>query len=156
MTNRHLQAMGLDRMTEIQARALPAVLSGADVLGRARTGTGKTVAFLVPSLQRLTPRGEAQAAGSRDGGRDHRVEVLVVSPTRELATQIGNQASALLSRSPGVIAQVVFGGTSYDNNLRTFAETTPQVCATMDTATDPWLLVRVKQEATLLSLHVFQ
>lgn len=87
-------------MTEIQAETLLPGLAGDDILARARTGTGKTVAFLVPALQNLQG--------------NSKVEVLCVSPTRELASQISEQATKMLkyhpnSKKPNV--QTLFGGT---------------------------------------------
>ena len=66
-------AMGYTTPTPIQQQAIPVVLKGRDVLGLAQTGTGKTAAFVLPILQRLTK------------GPLHRVRVLIVAPTRELA-----------------------------------------------------------------------
>ncbi|GIX34915.1 MAG: RNA helicase [Lysobacteraceae bacterium] len=75
---RTLNGLGYDRPTEIQQRAIPVVLSGRDVLAGAQTGTGKTAAFALPLLQRLS--------GSRAAPR--RPRVLVLTPTRELALQV--------------------------------------------------------------------
>ena len=69
-------------MTEIQAKTLLPALAGMDVLARARTGTGKTVGFLVPSIERVQQQ-------HRGGGGGEGIDVLVISPTRELASQIG-------------------------------------------------------------------
>ena len=102
-------------MTDIQAETLQPGLRGDDILARARTGTGKTVAFLIPALQNL------QGV--------NKVEVLCVSPTRELATQISDQASKMLkshSKKPKV--QTLFGGTikpKRDTSL--FKSTKPSV-----------------------------
>src|SRR2546427_12907744 len=69
--------MGYEVPTPIQKEAIPAILTGRDVIGTAQTGSGKTAAFLLPILQRL----RKQHAGH--------TRVLVLSPTRELAAQIG-------------------------------------------------------------------
>ena len=98
------ETMGLVRMTEIQARTYDAALSGRDVLGRARTGTGKTVAFLLPAIERVLRASSGHVDGSDVG-------VLVISPTRELATQIGSEAARLLTFHAGKTVQVVYGGT---------------------------------------------
>src|SRR5438045_2250434 len=68
--------------TPIQINAIPHVLAGRDLLGLAQTGTGKTAAFALPILQRL------QQSGRRPHG-DRPIAVLVLTPTRELAAQIG-------------------------------------------------------------------
>src|ERR1044071_4725237 len=70
--------------TPIQRQAIPFVLSGRDLLGLAQTGTGKTAAFALPILQRLVPKNGAQPPRS---GRP--IRCLVLTPTRELASQIG-------------------------------------------------------------------
>lgn len=101
--------MGLTHMTEIQSKTFVAASAGNDVLGRARTGTGKTVAFLLPAIERLV----------RDGTIDDpkKVGMLVVSPTRELASQIGEQAKQLLKHHQGTSVQVMFGGTNVKTDV---------------------------------------
>ena len=107
------EVLSLTTMTEVQSRTLAPALEGLDVLGRARTGTGKTLAFLVPAVEAIEAVGSVDADRGRSGG----VEVLVVSPTRELALQIKAEGEALLSRREGSqfdrvgAVQVVFGGT---------------------------------------------
>lgn len=88
--------------TPIQAQAIPAVLNGRDVLGSAQTGTGKTAAFSLPILQHLY--NETQ-------GRHHqrRIRALIVTPTRELAIQIGESIRAY-GRHTGLKYTVIFGG----------------------------------------------
>ena len=85
--------------TPIQQQAIPAVLKGRDVLGVAQTGTGKTAAFVLPILQRLTQ------------GRLGQVRALIVAPTRELAEQI-HDASTVLGRKTRVRSVTVYGGVS--------------------------------------------
>ncbi|MBB5190845.1 superfamily II DNA/RNA helicase [Silvimonas terrae] len=77
---RTLQALNYQKPTPVQAKAIPAVLSGRDVMAAAQTGTGKTAGFALPILQRLTQNGPA--VGS------NRARVLVLVPTRELAEQV--------------------------------------------------------------------
>jgi len=90
--------MGYTRPTPIQAEAIPVVLAGRDLIGCASTGTGKTAAFLLPILQRL------------HGGKSHgKLRALVLSPTRELALQIDEQALAL-GYHVGITAVAVVGG----------------------------------------------
>lgn len=82
----NLDAQGYDKPTPIQAQAIPAVIDGRDVIGLAQTGTGKTAAFSLPILHNLTAEGE------RPKGKNHNsfrpVRCLILSPTRELASQI--------------------------------------------------------------------
>src|SRR5689334_15055548 len=75
-----IKEQGYTTPTPIQTQSIPVVLQGRDLLGIAQTGTGKTAAFALPILQRL-------AANKQQGGR--KIRCLVLSPTRELAAQIG-------------------------------------------------------------------
>ena len=95
---------GYETPTPIQAKAIPIVLSGADLLGIAQTGTGKTAAFALPILNRLAA--DKQPA-IRKGTR-----VLVLSPTRELASQIA-ESFKTYGRHIGVTVGIVFGGVSH-------------------------------------------
>jgi ATP-dependent RNA helicase RhlE len=92
-----IQTVGYTTPTPIQEQAIPVVLKGRDVLGLAQTGTGKTAAFLLPILQRLT-RGPLR-----------RVRVLIVAPTRELAEQI-HQMSVDLGQNTKVRSVSIYGG----------------------------------------------
>jgi len=94
-----IKAVGYTTPTPIQHQAIPVVLEGRDVLGLAQTGTGKTAAFLLPILQRLTK------------GPLRRVRVLIVAPTRELAEQT-HQMSIDLGRKTQVRSVTVYGGVS--------------------------------------------
>ncbi len=104
-----LAARGYQAPTPIQSEVVPAVLRGADVLATAQTGSGKTVAFVLPLLQRLQLEDEGLAA--RNGPRP--VRVLVLVPTRELAAQVGEvvRSLAVHLRQPPRVA-TLFGGVS--------------------------------------------
>jgi ATP-dependent RNA helicase RhlE len=91
-----------ERPTPIQEQAIPEVLAGRDLLGLAQTGTGKTAAFALPILQRLVETG-VQPVGDRP------IRVLVLTPTRELAAQIGESFGAY-GRHLGYRHTVIFGG----------------------------------------------
>lgn len=99
---RAVSAEGYSIPTPIQAQAIPHILAGRDLLGCAQTGTGKTAAFALPILQRLIqkPRGEGR-----------KLRVLVLTPTRELASQIGDSFRTY-GRYTGVRHAVIFGGVS--------------------------------------------
>ena len=99
---RAVRAEGYDTPTPIQERAIPHVLTGRDLIGCAQTGTGKTAAFALPILQRLVQNPPANS-------NRRAIRVLVLSPTRELASQIGEGFSAY-GRHTGLRAQVIFGG----------------------------------------------
>jgi ATP-dependent RNA helicase RhlE len=98
--------------TPIQAQAIPLVLEGRDLLGIAQTGTGKTAAFALPILQRL-------AADKKPAPR-RGCRCLVLSPTRELATQIADSFRAY-GKNLGLTVAVVFGGVKYGPQVRALA-----------------------------------
>jgi ATP-dependent RNA helicase RhlE len=91
-------------MTPIQAKAIPIVLAGRDVMGAAQTGTGKTAAFSIPLLQRMLKHENASMSPAR-----HPVRALVLAPTRELADQVAASVKAYAKHTQ-LRATVVFGG----------------------------------------------
>ena len=95
---------GYATMTPIQAKAIPIVLEGRDVMGAAQTGTGKTAAFSIPLLQKMMRHENASASPAR-----HPVRALVLAPTRELADQVANNVKAY-AKHCNLRAAVVFGG----------------------------------------------
>ncbi len=96
--------MGLTEMTAIQAQAIPKLLAGGDIIGRSQTGTGKTLAFAIPAVQKVDP-----AVG--------RPQVLILLPTRELALQVAGEFEKLLACSEGVAIAAVFGGASMPKQI---------------------------------------
>jgi len=90
--------------TPIQAQAIPHVLAGKDLMGAAQTGTGKTAAFVLPIIQKLLPGSSSSASPAR-----HPIRALVLTPTRELAVQVSENA-ANYSRHTDLRSTVVFGG----------------------------------------------
>lgn len=92
---RTIAAKGYTAPTPIQDQAIPAVLAGRDVIGIANTGTGKTAAFLIPLIEKIS--------------RDRNQRVLIVTPTRELALQIGRELGDF-SRGLGIRWAMVIGG----------------------------------------------
>jgi ATP-dependent RNA helicase RhlE len=107
-----LEAEGYTKPTPIQAQAIPSVLMAKDLLGIAQTGTGKTAAFALPILHRL-------AANKRPAPRKG-CRVLVLSPTRELATQIAESFKSY-GRHMGVSVAVIFGGVGYRPQIQALA-----------------------------------
>ncbi|HEX2012325.1 MAG TPA: DEAD/DEAH box helicase [Roseateles sp.] len=91
-------------MTPIQAKAIPIVLEGRDVMGAAQTGTGKTAAFSIPLLQRMLKHENSSASPAR-----HPVRALVLAPTRELADQVARNVTAY-SKHTNLRVACVFGG----------------------------------------------
>eukprot|EP00268_Persea_americana_P069645 TRINITY_DN9935_c0_g1_i1.p1 TRINITY_DN9935_c0_g1~~TRINITY_DN9935_c0_g1_i1.p1 ORF type:complete len:832 (-),score=175.88 TRINITY_DN9935_c0_g1_i1:466-2961(-) len=108
LTIKALSSAGYVQMTAVQEATLPVCLEGKDVLVKAKTGTGKSVAFLLPAIESVL-----QATSS---GRNQRVPpilVLVLSPTRELASQIAAEANVLLKYHVGIGVQTLIGGTRF-------------------------------------------
>ncbi|KAA8520736.1 hypothetical protein F0562_014992 [Nyssa sinensis] len=97
---------GYEKMTVVQEATLPVILKGKDVLAKAKTGTGKTVAFLLPSVEVVVK----SPPFSHDQRRPP-IIVLVICPTRELASQAAAEANTLLKYHPSIGVQVVIGGT---------------------------------------------
>lgn len=102
--NRALVDAGYETPTPIQTQAIPDLLKGRDLLGIAQTGTGKTAAFALPILQRLAP---GKPAAPR------RVRALILSPTRELATQIAESFKLYSRYMNHMSIAVVFGGVGH-------------------------------------------
>ncbi|WP_115789642.1 DEAD/DEAH box helicase [Arthrobacter silvisoli] len=100
-----LAANGIEEAFPIQVKTLPDTLAGRDVLGRGRTGSGKTIAFAIPLVARLAER---EAAYFRKPGRPMG---MVLAPTRELATQI-NATVEPLAKAMGLTTTVIYGGVS--------------------------------------------
>jgi ATP-dependent RNA helicase RhlE len=110
-----VSAAGFSSPTPIQSRAIPPALGGSDVIGCAATGTGKTAAYLLPVLERLSGK-----TGTR---------ALVLAPTRELAVQIA-QAVDVLGREARMRAAVVIGGVAQEGQRRALRERRPVLIAT--------------------------
>ena len=107
---------GYSEPTAIQSRAIPVVLSGADLLAAAQTGTGKTAAFVLPILQRLgAPAGAVASKGSAQG-RARKIRGLILAPTRELAAQI-EESVRTYGKYSGVSSCVLFGGVSINPQI---------------------------------------
>jgi superfamily II DNA/RNA helicase len=98
--------------TPIQAATLPDSLAGRDVLGRGRTGSGKTYAFVLPVLARL--------AASRSRRQPRRPRALILAPTRELATQI-DEALTPLAQAVGMSSRTIFGGVGQNPQVQALA-----------------------------------
>ncbi len=100
-----LAELGFATMTEIQARAIPPVLEGQDLIGQSKTGSGKTLAFALPLLDRI------RLVGRRPQG-------LILCPTRELCTQVAREIRRLGRRSPGLQVLVLSGGEPIRHQLK--------------------------------------
>lgn len=103
-----LTAQGYENPTPIQAAAIPKALAGHDLLAAAQTGTGKTAAFMLPSLERLKRYATASTSPAM-----HPVRMLVLTPTRELADQIDQNVQGYIKNLP-LRHTVLFGGMNMD------------------------------------------
>ncbi len=108
---RAVSACGYNEPTEIQQKSIPAALAGRDLVASAQTGTGKTAAFVLPSLHRLN------AAPRQRGRNDRRPRMLVLAPTRELAAQVGEGVRDL-GRHLDLRSAVIFGGVGYEPQVQ--------------------------------------
>ncbi|MCK4718379.1 MAG: DEAD/DEAH box helicase [Thermoplasmata archaeon] len=95
--------MGFEQPTTIQWKAIPLLMDGEDVLGQARTGTGKTAAFGIPIIEKK--------------GKEHKLEALVLEPTRELAVQVANELEHL-GKHTSIRCLAVYGGSSMEKQTR--------------------------------------
>lgn len=98
-----LESIGFTEPTAIQEQAIPQLLAGADVLGQAQTGTGKTAAFALPILERLDLNSDS-------------LQALILTPTRELAIQVG-QALRSFNTKPGAKILTVYGGSDISRQM---------------------------------------
>ncbi|HEY6533779.1 MAG TPA: DEAD/DEAH box helicase [Acidimicrobiales bacterium] len=119
-----LAALGYEEPTPIQAAAIPALLTGRDVLGQAATGTGKTAAFALPLLERLAP-----------GDRGTGPTALVLVPTRELAMQV-SEAIHRYGRPVGARVLPIYGGQPIGRQLGALKRGVDVVVATPGRAVD--------------------
>lgn len=103
--NHTLKSLGLVQPTPIQERTIPAVLEGKDVIAKAQTGTGKTLAFVLPILEKI------------DVNRSD-VQALILTPTRELAQQISKEIKKMIENLEGVNVLAVYGGQDVAHQLK--------------------------------------
>jgi len=96
--------LGFTEAAPIQAAAIPLIMAGRDVVGQSETGSGKTAAFCIPAIERVDA---ARAA----------TQVLVLVPTRELATQVAGEVRKLAAGSKGLRSTAIYGGASYDRQF---------------------------------------
>ena len=112
---------GYESPTPIQAQAIPFALDGRDIMASAQTGSGKTAAFLLPTLQRLTKRSEKPGKGPR---------ALVLTPTRELAAQVEKNALAYAKNMRWFRTVSIVGGASFGYQTRALSKPVDLIVAT--------------------------
>ncbi|MEX5235475.1 DEAD/DEAH box helicase [Kocuria sp. CPCC 205236] len=108
-----LAAEGIVHPFPIQAMTLPVALSGQDIIGQAKTGTGKTLGFGIPVVQRVVGRGDAGWDQLRKPGAP---QALIVVPTRELAVQVGHDL-ATAARTRNARVATIYGGRAYEPQI---------------------------------------
>ncbi|RXT09117.1 DEAD/DEAH box helicase [Ammoniphilus sp. CFH 90114] len=103
--NEILQANGLVLPTEVQEKVIPVLLEGKDVIAQAQTGTGKTLSFILPILERI------------EVGLPH-VQALILTPTRELALQVTSEVKKMTAGLDDIHVLAVYGGQDVDQQIR--------------------------------------
>ncbi|MGN6984978.1 DEAD/DEAH box helicase [Neisseria sp. P0008.S010] len=116
-----VRSEGYESPTPIQAQAIPFALEGCDIMASAQTGSGKTAAFLLPTLQRLTKRSEKPGKGPR---------ALVLTPTRELAAQVEKNALAYAKNTRWFRTVSIVGGASFGYQTRALSKPVDLIVAT--------------------------
>ncbi len=100
-----VERMGFEKAAPIQAEAIPKLLAGSDLIGQSQTGSGKTAAFGIPAVEMVDAKSRA-------------VQVLMLCPTRELASQVAEEIAKLAYFKKGVRELPVYGGQSYEHQFR--------------------------------------
>jgi ATP-dependent RNA helicase RhlE len=122
--------LGYEQPSPIQEQAIPLVLTGRDLMAGAQTGTGKTAAFALPTLQLLAPHASTSASPAR-----HPIRVLVLAPTRELAIQVEESFRGYARHMP-LRTAIVYGGTDMNAQIQRCARVSrswsrrPAACST--------------------------
>jgi len=117
-----IEKMKLEKMTEIQAQTFGHAISGTSIMGRARTGTGKTLAFLIPSLERLISNDkDLYITGASIG-------MIIIAPTRELVIQIAEEAAILMTyHSKEYTVMSMYGGTKMIRDINMLQKRLPTI-----------------------------
>ena len=114
---RSVTEAGYTEPTDVQLKAIPAAISGADLLVSSRTGSGKTAAFVLPALQRVI-EARRDPAKKRERGQPSGPRVLVLAPTRELAMQVSKACSVYGRNVQGLRVATIVGGVPYAAQLK--------------------------------------
>ncbi len=104
-TQKAIADMGFEEMTPIQAKTIPLIASGKDVIGQAQTGTGKTIAFAIPIIEAIKPR-------------SRRTQAIILCPTRELAIQVSEEIKRVSKYKKEITVLPVYGGQPIERQLR--------------------------------------
>ena len=114
---RAIADMGFEEATPIQSQAIPVVMSGVDVIGQAQTGTGKTASFGIPVLHKVDPNNK-------------KTQVIILSPTRELAIQVADEIRNLSRYMHGIKVLPIYGGQDIVKQIRSLKSGTQIVIGT--------------------------
>ena len=109
--------MGFEEASPIQSKAIPAIMSGKDVIGQAQTGTGKTAAFGIPLLEKIDPKNK-------------KLQAIVLCPTRELAIQVAEEIRNLAKYMHGIKVLPIYGGQEIVKQIRSLKSGTQLVIGT--------------------------
>lgn|GEM_PF-3314294 len=131
-----LEATRFTDATPIQEKCIPEILAGKDLLGTAQTGTGKTGAFVIPLLDKLV---RSKEDGTHNGG----TQILILSPTRELASQIDEQIFAL-GYHTGVTSAIVIGGSDFSSQAKSMKSGVDIIVATPGRLLDQLNVLQLK------------
>lgn len=101
---RALDEMGYEKATEIQAKAIPEILAGRDLIGQSQTGTGKTASYGLPIIEKININ-------------DKSVQAIILCPTRELAIQIAEELRKFYKYQPGIKCVAIYGGQSIERQI---------------------------------------
>ncbi|EMA6343977.1 DEAD/DEAH box helicase [Bacillus cytotoxicus] len=128
-----LRENGIAEATPIQEKAIPVIMDGKDVIGQAKTGTGKTLAFVLPILENIDPNAND-------------IQALIVAPTRELALQITTEIKKMLIHKQDIHVLAIYGGQDVEQQMKKLKGNTHIVVATPGR-----LLDHLRRETIVLS-----
>lgn len=111
------------KMSQVQAESIQPILGGTDFIVRAKTGTGKTIAYLAPSIDRVANRLKSNPSLETSG----KILMLVIAPTRELAEQIASDAEKLVLYHKSLRPACVYGGHGIEKDERAIEERRPNI-----------------------------
>lgn len=123
-----IEEKGFTKPTDVQAKTIPEILEGKDVLVGAETGSGKTIAYLLPLLQKLILQ---RAKSGVNWGKGNHVRALILVPTRELAQQVRDETLFFAQRIyPKMTCKAVYGGVDLESQIRNLATGSEVLVAT--------------------------
>ena len=136
---RAIKEMGFEEATPIQSQAIPVVMSGVDVIGQAQTGTGKTASFGIPVLHKVDPNNK-------------KTQVIILSPTRELAIQVSEEIRKLSKYMHGVKILPVYGGQDINRQIKALKAVHRSLSVHRDVS---WIISAEKRSAARQSIRSF-